>query len=163
MITGAWYKSENFPYDDESLVGGARSEDLLTGLLSEVFEPGKSKMLGRGTYERFRKIFFLNEGNEITDAVLFWADLQHIGQLRFAFEKEPGDTSVDSATMPEGYTSGDFVWPVGLIDGVLCPNDGVIPAATGEVGVWIMERIPEGLSPETGAVGRLRLAGDVAP
>jgi len=162
-ITGEWYKSEYFPHDATSIVGGGRGTDLLTGLLSEVFEPGKSKMLGRGTYERFRKIFFLNEGNEISDAVAFWADLQHIGQLRFAFEKVADDTSTDSATMPAGYTSGNFLWPVGLIDAVECPNGGVILAATGEVGFWIMERIPEGLSPETGAIGKLRLAGDVAP
>jgi len=162
-ITGEWFKSEYFPHDATSIVGGARGTDPLTGLLGEVFEAGKSKMLGRGTYERFRKIFFLNEGNEISDAVAFWADLQHIGQLRFAFEKTPGDTSDNSATMPDGYTSGDFVCPVGLIDAVGCPNGGVIPAATGEVGIWIMERIPEGLSSETGGIGRLRLAGDVAP
>lgn len=162
-ITGEWFKSEFFPHDRTSVVGGARSNDLLTGLLNEVFEPAKSRMLGRGTFETFRKIFFLNEGNEISDAVAFWADLQHIGQLRFAFEKVPGDTSDDSATMPDGYTSGDFVWPVGLIDAVECPNAGVIVALTGEVGFWIMERIPEGLSPETGGIGRLRMAGDVAP
>lgn len=161
-LTGQWFKSTLSPKDRTSTVGGSRSTNPLTGLLSEVFEVAKSKMLGRGSYETYRKIFFLNEGNAISDAVMFWADLQHSDQLRFAFEKTVGDTSTNSATMPSGYVSGDFMAPVGLIDAENIPLNP-IPATTGTVGVWIMQRIPDGLSPETGALGRLRIAGDVAP
>lgn len=161
-LTGQWFKSTLFPKDRVSTVGGTRSSTPLTGLLGEVFEAAKSRMLGRGSYETFRKIFFLNQGNEISDAVAFWGDLQHADQLRFAFEKTPGDTSVNSATMPSGYVSGDFTAPIGLIDAKPVPTNPV-PALTGQIGFWIMQRIPDGLSPETGALGRLRVAGDVAP
>lgn len=161
-ITGEWYKAQYSPLNRTSIVGGSRSSSPLTGLLGELFETGKSKMLGRGSYETFRKLFFLNRGNALSDAVVFWSDLQHADQLRFAFEKTPGDTSTNSATMPSGYTTGDFFSPIGLIDAEDVPTNP-IPATTGEIGLWLMLRIPDGLSPETGALGRLRIAGDVAP
>lgn len=162
-LTGTWLKAEFFPHDAVSIVGGAIGLDPFTGLLSEAFEVGKSKALGRGSYERYRKIFFRNDGNDVDDAVAFFQTVQHLDQIRFAFEKVASDTSVDSATMPAGYTTGDFVSPVGLIDAEPFPVAKNPLVTAGTIGFWLMQRIPEGLSPETGAVATLRIAGDVAP
>lgn len=161
-ITGSWYESEFNPADTTGVVGGSRSATELSGLLGELFPDGYSPMLGEGPYQRFRKIFFLNEGNEITEAKAFFQAMTHIDQILFAFEKVPGDTTDDTLTMPDGYVEGDFVSPMGLIEGETVPPGGIIPATTGEVGFWIWEYIPEGLSPETGALGRLRIAGRVS-
>jgi hypothetical protein len=158
-IDGRWFKSLSNPADTTGTVGGARSGTELLGVLGDLFEEGYSPMLGEGPYERFRKIFFLNEGPELSEAKAFFQSLTHIDQLLFAFEKVPGDTSDNVLTMPDGYTEDDFVTPVGLFEGVDTPGGGIIPANTGEVGFWIWQYIPEGLSPETGALGRLRIAG----
>lgn len=161
-ITGSWYESVSNPSDTVSAVGGARSANPLGSLLGDLFEEGYSPILGEGPYERYRKIFFLNEGNEITGAKAFFQSLTHIDQLLFAFEKTPGDTAANVLTIPTGYLEEDFISPVGLLEGETVPNGGVIPATTGEVGFWVKLYIPEGLSPETGALGRLRIAGRVS-
>ena len=158
-ITGFWYLSEFNPHNPTGIVGGARGAVKLVGLLGELFEQGYSPILGEGAYERFRKVYFRNEGSEIAGAKAFFDTLTHIDQLAFAFQKTPGDTSTNILTMPGGYTGGDFTTPIGLPNGKDTPHGGIIPANTGEVGFWIREHIPEGLSPETGALGRLRITG----
>jgi len=159
-ITGSWYKAENYPLDNSSLVGGGLdSSSPLTGFLGEYFEPGVSNLLGQGDYLRYRKIFFRNDGGEdLSQAKAFFEVLQHIDQLKFAFEQTPGDTSPDSTQMPSGYVTGDFVGPVGYIDGTGVPG-GTITGGGGSVGFWLEERIQPGLSLETGALGRIGLGG----
>jgi hypothetical protein len=166
-LTGQWYKAEDTPLNDTDQVGGAIDlANPMTGLLSELFEVGRSKALGQGYYDRFRKIFFRNEGNDVSEAVAFFQKLQHIDQLRFAFEKSADDTSTNSATMPAGYVAGDFESPVGLIEATggigQIPPDGTLTGLE-SVGMWVWQRIPEGLSPETGTLGVVRIAGNVAP
>jgi hypothetical protein len=158
-ITGAWYESTLNPANTSDPVGGARSANPLSGLLGELFEDGYSPLLGEGPYIRYRKVFFLNQGSALVDAKAFFHSLTHIDQVSFAFEKTPGDQTVNTLTMPAGYTTGDFSCPVGLVEGISIPGGGGVPATTGEVAFWIREYIPEGLSPETGAFARLRIAG----
>lgn len=168
-ITGQWYQSVYAPHNATGLVGGAINTSApITGNLDEVFELGYSRFLGRTPYQRFRKIFFRNTGNGITEAVVYWQDSENREQMFFAFEKSEGDTSTNSATMPSGYTTGDFMNYVGLEQGVEIPAGaghpvtGEIPASTGEVGLWIWQYIPNGLSDETGALATISIAGVVA-
>lgn len=161
MITGNWYHATYAPQDATGTVGGSiNTGSVLGGTLSEIFEPGASPFLGRPDYERFRKVFFRNEGTlPVNDAVAFWADLEHVEQLKFAFEKTPGDTSTNSATMPSGYATGDFYGNIGLVNAVDVPST---PIETGEaVGFWLWQNIPAGLTPETGALARLSVAGSL--
>ena len=168
-ITGDWYKSEDCPQDATSLVGGAIDTGAeLNGNLDELFELGYSRFLGKTPYQRFRKIFFKNSGNAISEAVVYWQDSENREQLYFAFEKVAGDTSTNSATMPSGYTTGDFYNVIGLEQGVdipTCPGisvTGEIPALTGSFGLWVWQYIPNGNPDETGALGTLAIAGVVA-
>jgi hypothetical protein len=161
MITATWYRAQMSPQDATSTVGGnIDTGEPISGVLDEIFEPGASRFLGRTPYQRFRKIFFRNEGNEITDAVAFWADSQHVEQMYFAFEQTPGDTSTNSVTMPSGYETGDFYSAVGLINAIDLPSQTIL-ANTGQVGFWIMQIIPNGLTDETGALASLAIAGIV--
>ncbi len=161
-ITATWYRAINSPTDATSLVGGAiDTGSPLTGSLDELFEPGASRFLGRTPYQRFRKLFFKNQGNQITEAVAFLADSQHREQIYFAFEQTPGDTSANSATMPSGYETGDFYNAIGLSEAIDLPV-ATIAATTGEVAFWLMQLIPNGLSDETGALASLAVAGVVA-
>lgn len=160
-ITGSWYKAAYTPQDATGLVGGAiETGSPLSGSLSELFEHGYSPFLGRDPYERFRKVFFQNEGgSQITDAVAFWADLEHVEQMKFAFEQTPGDTSTNSATMPAGYATGDFYGSIGLLNAVDIPSSPIETGAS--VGFWVWQYLPPGLTPETGALARLTVAGNV--
>jgi len=159
-ITGAWYKAANSPLDATSPVGGGIDvTSPLTGYLSELFEQGVSNLLGQGDYVRYRKIFFKNEGgNSLSQAKAFFEVLQHIDQLKFAFEKSPGDSSANSETMPTGYVTGDFVGPVGYVEGTGIPG-GIVTGGGGTLGFWLEQRIQPGLSLETGALGRIGLGG----
>ncbi len=163
-LTGTWYRSLSFPQDATSTVGGAiDTGSPVTGNLDEIFELGASRFVGRPVYQRFRKIFFRNEGNAVSEAVAFLQDSQHREQIKFAFEQTTGDTSTNSATMPAGYETGDFYDAIGLEYGVELPNSGALAATTGTQGFWLWEYIPDGLSDETGALARLAIAGVVAP
>lgn len=160
-IVGNWYQSEHSPQDATGLVGGAADTGApLVGALSELFEPGHSPFLGRPSYERFRKVFFKNEGAlGVSDAVAFWADLEHAEQMKFAFAKSASDTTTNSTTMPAGYLTGDFYGNIGLLNGVDVPTS---PIETGDsAGFWIWQRIAPGLTPETGTLARLSVAGNV--
>ena len=166
-LTGQWYKAEHSPKDATSQVGGGIDvSSPMTGFLGELFEVGRSRALGQGAYDRFRKIFFRNEGNDLSDAVAFFQSLQHIDQLRFAFEQGTDDTSTDSETMPSAYAEADFISPVGLIEATggigQIPPSGAL-TGYGSIGMWVWQRIPEGLSAETGTLGVVRIAGNVAP
>jgi hypothetical protein len=153
-----WWRAQYHPQDATSIVGGTTGNAQITGLLDEIFESGASKFLGRTPYQRFRKVFVRNEGTEITECVAFWANLQHVEQLGFAFEKVAADTSANSATMPTGYVTGDFYSVVGLEDAVDVPGGSLGP--TGDyLGFWIMQTIPNGLTSETGALAQLAIAG----
>lgn len=156
-----WYKSQNHPTGQTGLVGGTINTGAeIAGALDEVFPQGASRFLGKPVYEQFRKVFARNEGaTPITEAVAFFEDLEIADQLKFAFEKTPGDTGADCSAMPSGYNTGDFQNVVGLINGVATPNGGTIAALTGEVGFWLWERIQNGLNAETGVYASLAIAG----
>lgn len=159
-ITGSWYQAEYATTAQTGNVGGAIDEgNAISGLLDEVFPAGASRFLGRPVYEQFRKVYFKNTGNEVTEAVVFWQDLQHVDHMRFAFEQVADDTST-ADTMPAGYVTGDFYGNIGLVNGVDVPG-GTIAASTGQVGLWIWQRIPNGLPAETGAIATIRIAGVV--
>jgi hypothetical protein len=153
-----WWRAQYHPQDATSIVGGTTGNAQLTGVLDEIFEEGASRFLGRTPYQRFRKIFVRNDGDEITDCVAFWADMQHREQLAFAFEQTTGDTSVNSATMPSGYETGDFYSVIGLEDAVDVPG-GTLGATGDYLGFWLMLTIPNGLTSETGCFNRLAIAG----
>ncbi len=159
-ITGSWYHAEYAPQDSTGLVGGGIDEAApFGGTLSELFEAGASPFLGRPSYERYRKLFFKNEGgNDIEDCVAFWADLEHAEQMKFAFEKSTDDTSTNSVTRPAGYDEADFLNPVGLINASGLPSSTI---AAGETrAFWIWQELPAGLTAETGALARLAIAGN---
>lgn len=160
MITGQWFKAEYTPQDETSQVGGDPDYGApMTGFLGELFEMGRSPALGEGAYYRYRKVFFQNQGNDISSGLAFFQSLQHIDQLKFAFEKASGDTATDSETMPAGYVEDDFTCPVGL---GFATGFGTL-TGLGALGMWVRQRVPEGLTSETGTLGVIRIAGVVAP
>lgn len=161
MLTGTWYKSASWQTGDSGVVGGAiDTGEPITGLLDEVFPMAASRFVGRPEYERFCKIFFRNEGNAVSDLVFFFADQEHPGQIKFAFEKTPGDTGLSPTGMPSGYSEDDFIEPIGLSE--TTGQDGFSLANNESQGLWLWQAIPDGLNSETGALSRLAAAGDVA-
>lgn len=161
MLTGTWYKSANWQTGLSGVVGGAiNTGAALTGLLDEVFPLGNSRFVGRPEYERFCKVFFRNEGNAVSDLVFFFSEQEHPGQVKFAFEKTPGDTGLSPTGMPSGYTEDDFLEPIGLED--TTDQDGFSLAHNASKGLWLWEQIPDGLNSETGALSRITAAGNVA-
>lgn len=141
-------------------VGGALTSTGVGTSLDDVFPRGVSDFIGQPDRDHFQKIYIENTGGTtISNAKVYFSNLEIPEQILMAFEATSGDTGTDPNILPTGYNSGDFSTPQGIINATGVPG-GNLEHGTG-IGVWIWQKISPDLPTETGVVATLGMVGEV--
>jgi len=161
MLEGAFFQASNWPTDTGETNGGSISATELTGGLNNIFDLAESDFAGGNAWHRFRKVFWKNTGaSDVTSVRVFQQNVKYPGYIRFAVEKNTGDTSEGIESMPDGYSTGDFAEAASIGDALTKVAGGADVASGEDFGFWIWQQVPAGLEDaEPNAPLHIRIAG----